>query len=72
MLADTLVEFFMGEIQPKTGVLIPKSRANRYITPPHSLLFNVAVNPALVTANKLITTVRAHPSAIHDPTTSEE
>ena len=50
-VGDTFVEFFIGELDASTGVLKPKSMLRRYILPPHSLLFNIAVNPALPTAN---------------------
>ena len=48
---DVLIEFFTGSISPVTGILEPKPVAERYFLPPFSLLFNIAVNPALSSAN---------------------
>ena len=44
---DILVEFFTGVLEPTTGVASPKPPRDRYLQPPHALLFNVLVNPAL-------------------------
>ena len=48
---DVLIEFFTGSISPVTGILEPKPVAERYFLPPFSLLFNIAMNPALSSAN---------------------
>ena len=56
---DVFVEFFTGVISPTTGVLQPKKMADRYFLPPFSLLFNVAVNPALAFANTLLAALAA-------------
>lgn len=53
-VGDTFVEFLMGELDEATGILRPKTPLARYVLPPHSLLFNMAVNPALPTGNRLL------------------
>ena len=53
-VADTLIEYFTGVIDPVTGCLEPKSHLARYVIPPYSLLFNLGVNPALSTANAVL------------------
>ena len=53
-VCDVIVEFFTGVVSPTTGILVPKSTADRYFTPPFSLCFNLLVNPALADANVVI------------------
>ena len=52
---DVAVEFFSGVLDDATGLLTPKPRRDRYLKPPHSLLFNIAVNPTMKFANRLAT-----------------
>jgi hypothetical protein len=54
---DTFLEYFTGVINPKTGVLEPKSRAARLISPPHGFVFNLLINPALATAGGALKTL---------------
>ena len=51
---DTFIEFFTGVIDEESGILVPKTALSRYILPPHSLLFNIALNPALHRANEAL------------------
>ena len=51
---DVLIEYFTGVISPTTGVLEPKSTAERYFIPPFSLCFNLLVNPALASVNAMV------------------
>lgn len=53
-VVDTLIEYFVGVVDPTTGVLVHKSLVARYLQPPHSLAFNIAVNPALKTVNRVV------------------
>ena len=64
-VGDTFVEFFIGEIDPSTGILQPKGYVARYLLPPHSLLFNIALNPALPTANTVLWRLVGDPNPMH-------
>lgn len=44
---DVGVEFLTGAFDPVSGRLVPKPWRERYLMPPHSLCFNLAINPAL-------------------------
>lgn len=64
-VADTFVEYFIGVLHPTTGVLVPKPLIVRYLQPPHSLAFNCLLNPALPTANRVLSKLLLHPNSNH-------
>ena len=64
-VADTLVEYFVGDLDRSTGVLVPKSALSRYVLPPHSLLFHILFNPALPNTCAAFTTLALHANSNH-------
>uniref|UniRef100_A0A7S2ILA8 Uncharacterized protein n=1 Tax=Haptolina brevifila TaxID=156173 RepID=A0A7S2ILA8_9EUKA len=51
---DIVLEWLTGKIDPKTLVLEPKPFIERYLLPPHSLLFNVMINPTMGDVKKFL------------------